>query len=153
MIEQFDKDKFQQDLESRLDLMVTSEVAVNNGQLYSFFDYFLNKYSDKYDKETWQQKLETDENLKIALRVLMVFSTLALTIHDDRVFSAAVEVFPTKKIVSEYVQLAKDVLEQIEKNPADDTRKLFIQGLGSNQFPMRMDYLQKSLNNVLVEVL
>lgn len=146
----FNKEQFQNDLESRLDLLTDTEVGVNNGQLYSFFDYFLTKYEDKYPKTEWMQTLDSDESLKTALRTLMVYSTLALTIHDDCVFDAAVEVFPVRKVPSKFVQLMKDVLEQIEQNPAEDTRKLFIQGLGSNQFPMRMDFLRKSLNNVLI---
>lgn len=151
MSNNFDSSKFKSDLAARLGQMIHTEQAVNNGQLQSFFEYFLGKNEDKYNKDEWLAKLE-NEDLKIALRLIMIYSTMALTVHDDRVFAAAVEVFPMDKIAPEFVVVAKDTLQHIQDNPADDTRKLFIQGLGSQQFPMRMDFLRKSLNNALAGV-
>ena len=143
--------KFKEELSSRIINMINTEDAVNNGQLYSFFEYFLSKNKD-YDSADWLKKLE-DERLRVVLRILMVYSTMALTIHDDKIFAAAVELLPTNLIPAEYVKVAKDTLRHIEENPADETRTLFIQGLGSQQFPMRMAFLSKTLNNALMGVL
>ena len=151
MINNIERNKFKDDLTARLLHMINTDAAVNDGQLSSFYGYFLSKHEEKYPETEWLSKLD-DEKLKCVLRLVMVYSTLALTVHDDNIFGAAVEVFPMDLIPACYVTFAKDAFKHIEENPADDTRKLFIQGLGSQQFPMRMDFLRKSLNNALVGV-
>ncbi len=147
-----DTNVFKETFYKNLMSMIHTDVAVNNGQLHSFYTYFLSKYPEKYPETEWAQKIE-EPDLQSVLRLLMVYSTLALTVHDDEIYDAAVEVCPMSIIPMKYVGFAKDILDHIEKNPADDTRKIYIQGLGSRQFPLRMNFLAKSLNNVLVGVI
>ena len=135
----FNKTEFQHDLVQNLGLMINSEESVNNGQLLNFLTYFEHRTGTTMSIET----LLSDNGFVRALRMLMLYNALALSLHEAQVYAAAVEVFPLTEIPPEHAALLLAILEHIKTNPMQIQANLE-QAL-SDPLHQRMDLLRQSL--------
>lgn len=135
----FNKIEFQQELVQNLQDMVSSEESVNNGQLFNFLTYFEHRSGNFIGIES----LLEDNSFVRALRMMMLYNALALSLHDAQVYAAAVEVFPLAEIPPQYATLLLSILEHIQTNPMN------IQPSLEQAFPdplhQRMNLLKQSL--------
>lgn len=109
----FNKTEFQHDLAQNVQLMISNEDAVNNGQLFNFLTYFEHSSGTTIDIDALLQ----DEGFVRALRMLMLYNALALSLHEAQVFAAAVEVFPLTDIPPQHSTLLLAILDHIQINP------------------------------------
>lgn len=135
----FNKTEFQHDLAQNVLLMSRNEDAVNNGQLLNFLTYFEHARGETIGIETLLQ----DEGFLRALRMLMLYNALAVSLHEAQVYAAAVEVFPLNEIPRQHSTLLLAILEHIQVNPMQ-IQPALEQAL-SDPLHQRMDLLKQSL--------
>lgn len=148
----FDKTHFQQELRTNLTGLLSSETAVNRGQLEAFLLYFSSEHPDSYSSDAVLALLDDDAFTR-AMKLVMIFSSLALTIHDGAVFNAALEVFPAEEIPAAHATFVIAVLDLIRDNPAEETRQFFMQGLADGQLSVRIGQLRTLLSGRFAETL
>ena len=119
--------------------MNRSEDAVNNGQLLNFLTYFEHTQGHSIGIETLLQ----DEGFVRALRTLMLYNALAVSLHEAQVYAAAVEVFPFNEIPRQHSALLLAILEHIQVNPMQ-IQPALEQAL-SDPLHQRMELLKQSL--------
>ena len=111
----FNKTEFQTELSKSIEIMISGDAVINDAQLLHFVDYFHYK-NPNYTLDDLKSYLE-ETSFKKALRMLMVYNTLALTLHDPYVYAAAVEVFPLDAIPAARATLLLAILNHIQQNP------------------------------------
>lgn len=110
----FNKYEFQEIITESLRSMVDADEVINDGQLLNFLTYFQHTNPQlTLDLDS----LLGDLGFVRSIRMLMVYNTLALTLHEPSVYVAAVEVFPLEDIPAEYASLLLAILEHMQTNP------------------------------------
>lgn len=135
----FNPTEFQQELVQNVQLMIGSEEAINNGQLLNFLTYFEHKHGSPINIPALLQ----DEGFVRALRMLMLYNALALSLHEAQVYAAAVEVFPIGEIPPQHSALLLSILEHIQENPMQIQPAL--ESALADPLHVRMDLLKQSL--------
>lgn len=135
----FNKTEFQHELAQNMQLMISSEESVNNGQLLNFLTYFEHRSGNTIGIE----ELLQEEGFVRALRMLMLYNALALSLHEAQVYAAAVEVFPLTEIPPQHASLLLAILEHIQANPMQ-IQPALEQAL-PDPLHQRMDLLKQSL--------
>lgn len=135
----FNKTEFQHDLAQNVLLMSRNEDAVNDGQLLNFLTYFEHVQGNPIGIEALLQ----DEGFVCALRMLMLYNALAVSLHEAQVYAAAVEVFPLNEIPRQHSTLLLAILEHIQVNPMQIQPAL--EHALSDPLHQRMDLLKQSL--------
>lgn len=148
----FDKTQFQDELRNNLTGLLAGEDAVNRGQLEAFLLHFANAYPEKYDAATVLASLN-DASFTRSMKLVMIYTTLALTIHDTVVYNAALEAFPSDEIPALQAKFVIAVLDHIRDNPVEETRSFFQQGLAEGQLAVRIGQLRTLLNGRFAETL
>ncbi len=137
----FNKTEFQHDLIQNVKLMISDESVVNNGQLLNFLTYF--EHASEPQRDINIDGLLQDEGFVRALRMVMLYNALALSLHDAQVYAAAVEVFPLADVPPEHSALLLAILDHIKVNPMQ-IQPALEQAL-PDPLSHRMDLLKQSL--------
>lgn len=137
----FNKTEFQHDLVQNVQLMISDESVVNNGQLLNFLTYF--EHTSDTLRDINIDGLLQDEGFVRALRMVILYNALALSLHDAQVYAAAVEVFPLAAIPAEHSSLLLAILGHIQANPMQ-VQPALEQAL-PDPLSHRMDLLKQSL--------
>ena len=137
----FNKTEFQHDLVQNVQLMISDESVVNNGQLLNFLTYF--EHTSDTLRDINIDGLLQDEGFVRALRMVMLYNALALSLHDAQVYAAAVEVFPLADVPAEHSSLLLAILDHIKDNPMQ-IQPALEQAL-PDPLSHRMDLLKQSL--------
>ena len=137
----FNKTEFQHDLVQNVQLMISDESVVNNGQLLNFLTYF--EHTSDTLRDINIDGLLQDEGFVRALRMVILYNALALSLHDAQVYAAAVEVFPLAAIPAEHSSLLLAILDHIKANPMQ-VQPALEQAL-PDPLSHRMDLLKQSL--------
>ena len=137
----FNKTEFQHDLIQNVQLMISDESVVNNGQLLNFLTYF--EHTSDTLRDINIDGLLQDEGFVRALRMVILYNALALSLHDAQVYAAAVEVFPLATIPAEHSSLLLAILDHIQANPMQ-VQPALEQAL-PDPLSHRMDLLKQSL--------
>ena len=137
----FNKTEFQHDLIQNVKLMISDESVVNNGQLLNFLTYF--EHTSDTLRDINIDGLLQDEGFVRALRMVILYNALALSLHDAQVYAAAVEVFPLAAIPAEHSSLLLAILGHIQANPMQ-VQPALEQAL-PDPLSHRMDLLKQSL--------
>lgn len=148
----FNKTQFQQELRANLTGLLAGEEAVNRGQLEAFLMYFAGEHPEQYQEAEVLSMLD-DAGFTRAMKLVMIYSTLALTVHDAAVYNAALEVFPMDEIPVAHAVFIIAVLDHIRDNPAEETRHFFLQGLADGQLSSRIGQLRTVLSGRFAETL
>lgn len=135
----FNKTEFQHDLVQNVQRMISSEEAINNGQLFNFLTYFEHEAATPLDIDA----LLLDNGFVRALRMMMLYNALALSLHEAQVYAAAVEVFPLTEVPTEHSTLLLSIMEHIQRSPMPMQNALE-QALG-DPLHQRMELLKQSL--------
>ena len=78
---------------------------------------FLQYFAYVEDKDMDISKLVSDESFGRSLRTIMIFATLALSLHDTTAYAYAIEVFPIANISPEHASLLLQIVDHIQSNP------------------------------------
>jgi hypothetical protein len=139
----FDKHAFQNDLRSHIPAIVQNDLTINQGQLNNVLEGMEGDYP-KYDEEH-RLRILKDNEACTALRLLLVYYTFALTLGNDDVYAASLEIFPMDSVNIAHADLILDVLNHTEANPTA-LRQLFQEDIPS-ELHDRLDALRAAIRS------
>lgn len=148
----FNKEHFQQELADKLEDLLAGETAINSGQLHNFLKYIQSQNEDKYSDAALLAVL-ADVNYMRAMRLVMVYTTMALTIQDQTIFNAALEVFPVAEIKNECTAFILDVLDHIRDLPENEVHTYFNEGLTDGLHGLRLGQVRALLSGRFADTL
>lgn len=145
----FDKEKFQLELRDNIERILAEDQAVSIGQLVDFLEYF---QAQRQSQDDLTANLK-DRSFTVALRAVMLYATLAMSLQEQSAFGAALEVFPLNAIPSQWAGMTLEVLDHIRDTPPNEYSEFFTSGQPVEQVAQRIGDLRSVLSGRFAETL
>jgi hypothetical protein len=144
----FEKDAFQLELRGNIERLLTDS-TVSSDQLAEFMAYF---QSGRPLSQDTTVNLE-DPTFTNALKVVMAYATLAISLQDNAPFDAALEIFPVAMVSATWAPLFIDLVDHIRDAPSSPMREFFTSNQPEHEIDSRIERLRHVLTARFAETL
>ncbi len=111
-------------------------------------DFLSGPFVDEDKKSFWDKKYKEMCFKHANIKNILIFSTLALTVHDQVSFDELLSAFPTDGFTIENAEFYQALILHLKYDPDSKSRFCFIQGLKPGVFETRMEELYNKVTSV-----